>query len=1452
MSFKNSKKWLISSIVGVTCLGVATTTFTSFNTQIRNKNNIEQQNQSAVNPRDTQDKIEVSFGDIVNHYNNGYNREMFRSIIVAESLTDGTDKPDLSKKLIEIRLEENTLRISNTYTENPGLWNRLNYSTKGGLNTPINRETPWVEPTSNYIKITQFEAGAGMDGTNSITWDSAHTDPSAIKGTINLTDTNNVNFCLNIVNNSATNFSLFIDRNLAGTPSWTKIDNDVNFGCATSIAGSSNIISMEGIIQKDLDSSAGNQAKGKLYIPQVGNSEIGKNDWTSLPASANDVATKYKKMPCDLAFKEITKNKADLKYLVKFNPKLCVNSMSGFKATVTKDAANNRWTVQYGVTPTDTSNLNNYFKFGMYATPTPKNNRRIYPFYFDTTSLASGESSAGQYLNISANFNSMADNHNVISGFNDGTYYEEGEYSINRKQYASNVDLNEIKREILSKVRNAPTGFGEADIILDPNNPVCGIEINNTEGYIRFKVIVTKFKNNAGEIVTNNAGENIAGIQYIRGFNTIKPTAIRQTRFTVSDHTMLASKFGTNEILNLVLDNKRRIFSTLTEDVKPTEVLKLADIRIVGSPKIFNRPEGEYTSGRIECQIQLLTGYLTSPNALPAPPNTPMTEFKLVIDGFKVVTNTIFHENVKLVGYSNELATKYATRENFMKLYEKNKTSFVENLPTTEAPTILKGPTANNKGKDTIDNGQSGYISVQLSFPSIYDADGNIQYNITQTFIIYGFKKVIPTVIEPQPDVNKPNTLATEVIKGTTEQKEQAMKQLIVNNQTAFFKRSSLPDNFQDNMTVNVIEVRNLKDWQIKAKIVLKTYYDNDGLLVEPSGDPNKWKTVDVLVRGFKEVSPTTLESGTVAVIDGNKDKYAYQVADKNYENLKKIIMNINNTSLSKPIINGDLPDGFKMDDIVIAENPIPEVPGSNAPSINNIQGQISFTCYLKKWYQADGGLASCPPDGSYISGAPVANITLTGFQVARPTTDNIRSKFTIPQDNPAYKRLPDTNVSFVVQLLNKDPSMLDANEKEILTEFKRFLYDSVFDGFKLPFDPDKSIEISPATGTEFIYKSLDGSLLDVNIKIHGYMDEEGIIHDGPNDYYVTRSKKSIYGFKKIIPTTVSTKYQDTRKPFQAPSDFTGFTPNYILQYGELARVIEAHDKDKAVDPADRIILGDIPPQFLWSFEKGGNRDTGSLVLVGEPKVDNEASTITFNLKLNCFYTPGLGMLNDPSEYSDAAEIQIAGFKAIPSTTINKVVVTDKFIYPTTTNPFRRPLDVNIQEYSDARFKTADSFFQSIQPNTTDTSKIAEAVLRQTVFYSDIYNQNSRVNQPLVIYNPETTNKMNVRALYIDNVNNDAGTILLTAVVEGFYYSKSTTPTPIISDKKQSFACIDINLKGFVSNAAYQASHDKPIVIVPILAVSIVFVVFLITLFIRLGVHRSKKPTRDKDLFFED
>lgn len=740
---------------------------------------------------------------------------------------------------------------------------------------------------------------------------------------------------------------------------------------------------------------------------------------------------------------------------------------------------------------------------------------------------------------------------------------------------------------------------------------------------------------------------------------------------------------------------------------------------------------------------------------------------------------------------------------------------------------------------------------MRLRFPKIFDDNGNEQTNSVQAFQIYGFRKIIPTEINKEVTVNRKNDLATELIKGSQQEKNAALKELINRNQTSFFGRTSLPDNYIDQLDVDVQEVNNLEGFQIKATLTLKTFFGKDGLLKAPNS-PTQYLQVPVKIGGFKEVKPTSLDGGTVNVIDSNRDKYAFQAADEKngYSNLKKIIMNKAN-SLSKNIIKGDLPDSFNENDIIIAQGPVNGIPNSDAPIINNRRGQVSFSIYLRTWYGANGELMTAQGQ-DYTPGAPYANITIIGFKEATPTTINIKPTLIIPQEHPSYKNLTSTNVADLVVYLQKDFNSLTNKERVVVVEFKQFLYENVFEGFKLPFNPETSIVVEPFDSGKFFIDPLDGSLINIKVSLYGYMDEKGTIID--DQYLTTTTKKTVKGFKRIVPTTVSTKYERTSTPFQVPAIWADSTPNQIIQNKDLGAVIRDHDRDNALDPQDRIILGDIPPNFIYEIEENNDVTTGSLIInKNEIKIDNEASTITFPLKLNRFYMPNSGQINSPGFTTAGAIIQIAGFKSIPSTTINKTVITDKFIYPTKSNSFRKTLDVNIQEYSDAKYKTSDLFIQSIMPPTNDTDEITNTILDKTIYYSESINEQAVVSQPIIIYNPEKNNKMEVKAILVDTINNDTGSIILTAIVTGYYFSSSTQPTKIENNNGESFACIDINLKGFISNIAYQTNHDQAVVMVPVLIASVVLVIFLCAVLSRLGVKKYRnRIKREKDLFFED
>ncbi len=1462
MSKGKLKKLLISSIIGVTSLGMASMTFASVSNS-QKKQSVASSQQGATSrvgdEKNAANKIEFKYGDIVSTYNYGYVKPVeFREIVVAKSGIGSN--PDLNNILFSILAEGSSLKITNTAGSNQELWNSFNY--KGSMNDPIDFQSPWDPIQGNFFRAALYDntPGTGIEGTNVVDWNKNSSDPSVISKTYSLTNKNTVSLQFAVKDSDTTNFDIFMKL---PNNSWEKLT--IKDGSGFTNTKSSKLVKGETIIQKDI-------ADGiiKIYTPQNEFSNIpsdGKSWVVNKNNADNPIANKYFNVTIDEAFELLKSNKSDLKELVEFKPVLCTNSMSDFPIVLylnDKADSKKRIEVKYGETIADETNPNKYFQHVFYYTNKGVT-RHLYPWYFDTSKLEQEQINT-IYSNSKIRFEKYSEGISVFenSVFANGTYIKNGELDIDKNRYPSQVPISEIKAALLKNIGNQPEGFSVDNIIIEPGGE-SKLIVNNKEGTISCHVLVNKYKDDVGNDRTDPNGKKIGSIS-ISFRKKINPTTSLET-FTISDRTLVASNLSKNEIRKIIFDGRNQIFKNLAKEVDSSIQIAEEDI-VINSNNAFNSPEGKWDTGRIECGVTLRRGYLSEPYALPVETNNPTGyRFNIVLTGFKKVQTTIFHLQIdvkKMEGYKGEYANNFANQTAFKALYAQNKRLFVQNLPDEdEVPQIIRLE-YNNVGDISVDGGQSGFVTAELQYSKIFGEKGNLLLNQTRTFTIYGFQQVVPTVINNRVELNRRNELATEVISGNQQNKNQKLKAIIEKDPIAFFGRSSLPSNYLESLSVHVNNVKNVvipgdasSEWQIDATITMSVYFGSDGVLVNDEG---RKYTENVKIDGFKKITPTTIPDDSVINVnsDYGSKHYAYEILEDpegspKYSKLKEIIVNGSHTILEKPIINGSLPPDYDISDnwdnlIVIVDEPIPGFPGAQKPQINNASGEVVFYLYLKTWYDDVAGEQKYTD--TFSLDAPHGKVTLKGFINAVPTFVELQSTFEIPSNRPEYAKLKATNVSLIVQYLT-NPNNLDSEQKAILDQFKFFLYNTVFKGFHPAFDPDKTIIVEPFDGGKvYDYKSLSGRLNSIKVKMLGYMDESGtIIND---QYIVTLEAKNITGFKEIVPTTVNRKYEETKNAFQVSPEFADLTPNYIQENKKLAEVIYRHDTDPTIDPNEKIILGDIPPMFIWKEAVDDDYETGSLIIT-EVKVDEETSSISFKLSINCYYSASKGeLVVNPQVLPVPVEVKITGFKIIPSTTINGTIIEDKFIYPTKTNTFRKALEIEIQPQSDARFKTAQSFADSLYPDSNNTEVITDAIIKNSIYYADNLTVNKNINQPIIIFNPEATNKLYVKALLIDSVNNDIGLIRFTAIVEGSYYSKSVKPTKIISNDNQASACIDINLKGFVPFAVYKSSSDRPVILIPILFISIIFVVFLISLFARLGLHKAKKLPKDRDLFFED
>ncbi len=1456
MGKRKFRKLLISAIVGGASVGVFTTTFTTFSTQPNHRAAKQQSVERTPDVKATENRIEYKFGDIVKSYNNGYVAPTtFSRIVVAKANAANDAVPDTSNILFEIANSGDTVEISNTFGTKPDLWKTLGYETN--MFDPISFDEPWTHINQNFFRAALYDSSSsGIEGSNTTDWNSASPSPSGIAKRYTLNNKNTLTLQFSIQNTTSTNFNIYKQT---GTDSWEKLTTSAGSG----FVSSGNLIKGETIIQKDISDPTG---AVKIYTPQNEYSNIPSD--TTPPATpawkvnkgGNAIANKYFNITISEAFELLKEpaNHNDIKSLVDFLPVLCTNSMSDYPIVLEFNTASERLEFKYGETLTDSSNPNKYFKNVFYYTSQGGVTKHLYPWQFDTAGLPEDRL---HYHNAKQYFEKYNTGVSVIEGkyFANGTYIKNGELALDKNRYPSQVPIDEIKQAVFDKIANRPEGFALDNVIIKEGGE-SNLIVDNSKGTISFNVLVTKYKDSSGATLQNSSGYKIGSIEI--QFNKKTPPTSNISTFDTRDGSNTASSLDENAIKNVIYTNRNAIFANLAQKVDPTATITTDDISFTSKPVAHNVPSGEYKTGWIECNVKLSKGYLSSPRALPVTkPDATGYRFKLILTGFKKQETTIFHTLVDVSGietYSKEYASKYAAPEAFMSLYNSKTNLFVEGLPDGAPPPTITGPIRyDNLGNDKIGDG-SGYITVDLTFPKTQSETG-AEISQKKTFTVFGFKKVIPTVIYDKVTLLKENELATNVIQGSQQEKNDKLKEIIIASPSSFFGITSLPNNYSDSLAVTVNEVKNVVNpdnpatkWQVDATLSMSSYFNSSGVLVTGATSDRDKYIVNVKIDGFKPIIPTTVLNDVVVSVDpdfGDRN-YAFQILDKdnNYLALKETILDKTKTRLQKQIINGSIPDDFTEDSIVIATAPIPGFPGSRAPEANNTSGEIQFSMYIKSWYSQVDGKPITSTD--FTPDSPHGTITLRGFLKAEPTEEKMNSTLVIPSNDPNYALLKNTNVSLMVQYLN-NLSVLTPEEKAVVNQFKLFLYNNVFDGYKPPNIKDNPdiIVIEPFDGGSYSYESLNGSLSSIKVKMKGYMDNTGTIRD---DYFVTVQPKNVLGFKKIVPTVVNPKSQVSNKPFQVSAEFADLTPDFIKDNNKLADVIRLHDADPTIDPSEKIILGDIPPMFIWQVDKYNDYKTGSL-LIQNVTTDDNTSSISFTLSLNCYYSATNGDLVITNiVYPEPVLVIITGFKTIPSTTINGVVIEDKYIYPTKSNTFRKPMEIDIQPQSDAKFKTAQGFVDSLYPNSNNTAVITESIIKNSIFDADSYTINLKKNQPIVLFNPEPQNKMIIKALLIDDVNNDLGTIKFTAIVEGSYFSKSTKPTKIQNSDTKSSACIDINLKGFVPFAVYKASGDRPVILIPVLLVSIVFVVFLISLFTRLGISRAKKPARDKDLIFED
>ena len=1117
----------------------------------------------------------------------------------------------------------------------------------------------------------------------------------------------------------------------------------------------------------------------QYYAPNTGVPSIGT--WS---INNNDVTKSYLSLPIQVAFEQLKQNPSDISEIVNFKPSLLLPSMADFNVVLNLNYANNRLEFNYGD--------NNNFKY-IFNAVSKGSSRHIFPFYFDTSSI-SPPVKPGVYINVKENFEAYSTNVSIISGFTKGTYIIPLTWALDKNRYPSQVTEEEIKQLAIDHIGNAPSNLTTNDIIINQSN---NFITNNSNGQVSFNIILKRYINDNGEEVNNNYGLLFEPRQVISGFKQIAPTSFNSNHeiFNVNKPNEIATNQTADDIKQIIVDNRKILFTSLASDIGGNELtVNDVDVNIISSSNSQSSP---YGSGYVEAKITIKNNFLSEPYALISKPSDIPIEFKIILTGYKTLKTTIIYDNVHI--QQTSLLASDQTEADVLNLVLANPSLFIRDYPedlnlSTDFK-INKIITKNNLGDPDIYNGNFGYLVANVTITKINNSLGEIEYNKTYNLTISGYKKITPTKINTSVTIpNMSNTLITNIINN-----ESDIVNLITRNQTLFFSNTSLPSNYADYITVQDYTVSNTNStYQLRAVITLKTYYNSQGILVKPL-DSSSPLTATLFISGFKVINPTLINAGTYIVAAQYQSAYASTIS---ISTLKEIIIATQGGVELGSIITGSRPDGFSVDNLLIYDI-----------RANNISGTLRFDLNINLRYDDQGNLSTEPFATNY-------SITLTGFQISEPTRPTQTDPLVVTSN---YDKLVSQSVSVIRSVINKhiNNEVLTSSEQAIIDQLKLFLWSEGFTGYKDPFELShiSIIQINS-------WSNLDGTI-QLSFSLNRYMDSNGDIIEQPPITII----RTISGFYKITPTSIN-KQQSW---FTVPLNLYGYvTPSYIVENNLIPDVIKNYDAQYDLNSNLRIILGDLPPDF----------DYNKNLIITNVSIDDTYATISFDLSINYYYNSVNGEIVTPDNgfALSPVRIQLRGFRTIPSTLINGIVLTQQYFYPTEYTATGRTLIVNMQDKSSLKFITSEGFVSNINKTSKDPTEVVQEYLNSIFYYSNSLYEEVTASQPLVVYNPQPNKSIEFDAIVVNSMDNISGTINITARAKGYYYNQSNEATQIINVDGGNYAYIDIQINGFLLEIYRQFYIDNLFIILAATIPGLIICIFFLSLIIwKMKSNKRKK-----------
>ncbi len=619
----------------------------------------------------------------------------------------------------------------------------------------------------------------------------------------------------------------------------------------------------------------------------------------------------------------------------------------------------------------------------------------------------------------------------------------------NNTQLSPNAYMNQdaatdnLKAFIASNINtlfnNIPLDFGQSNI------DIVSTSQDNRNGNLGVTFRINNYYNNKGILVngswTNNFSITITGFKIQLG--TTFPN--NNGSFNLGDKNKTPTDyFGSNLVLqNLVANNKDTLFQHLPAD------FTASNVNIVGSPETNN------INGTIKFTFNINNwfnsdGYLQKTNS----ENRTIT-----VTGFKIQNPTSYKGGETLsIGDSSQVPSNFvAANGNLENLLFKNINSLFDNLPSGLNATniIVRSSSTNNI---------SGEVSVIFTINNYFNSAGvqtndDAFPNINAT--ITGFKTQPATVF---PDNFKEFNFgdATKVPTDFYNDNDTNVQNLINKNKANIF--TNLPNNFaQSNILISSVNTDNIEG-TITVTFAINNWFNSQGVLSNVNS-----AEVTIIIKGFKSQQPTTQKE---LVINSNQSSIRpfdyYNNGDGN-QKLRNLI-----ASNQAQIFN-NLPNSFNAQNVSI----------KNEPTINNLDGTISLTFTINRFYNEQGILVTNGESSDY-------NITFSGFKSQQPT--NIIS--------PAEIGIKSQRASDYYFVQN-----FQSNLKNLIIENKTSVFENLPDAFGVN---NLTLNIE-----DIKINNAEGSLSFIVI-VDSYYDEQGLLVSANQKQF----NLTINGFKQDTSST--------------------------------------------------------------------------------------------------------------------------------------------------------------------------------------------------------------------------------------------------------------------------------------------------------------------------------------------